>query len=148
MYLYSYQATPSLTCWVFALHEVIKFRTLFIMTVFKVTPVLYWWKIPYCKVPSFDWVFFLIKKEKAYLLQNFQIYSVFEQRVTLLIPNYVNKTNKMYSFYIYLFYKLYIHWSQPENQSSWTHLHDFVQSCEYSKQRKLLLMNGTIFRNM
>ena len=38
--------------------------------------------------------------------------------------------------------------SQRGNQSSWTRLHDFVQSYEYSKQRKLLMMNDTIGRNM
>ena len=38
--------------------------------------------------------------------------------------------------------------SPPENQSSWTRLHGFVQSCEYSKQRKLLLMKDMIVRNM
>ena len=92
--------------------------------------------------------------------------------LTLCVPciifNYINKTNKMHSFYIYLFYNLYTHsaccersypsspgvfvvyfihssvqnradvssrsgFLLPENQSSWTRLHDFVQSCEYSK---------------
>jgi hypothetical protein len=76
-----------------------------------------------------------ILPEKLKGNQPLREFPTFYRDLTLCVPciisNYVNKTNKMHSFYIYLFYNLYIH-STCFEQSNCSSSGVFVIYCIHS----------------